>query len=86
MFGDRRLARNFGDEGGLAREQLIERFDDVDPAELRPRLAAAAGSGERADDAHAARRAGAAQGGDHVLRHAAAADEADRGHMSITAD
>ena len=53
MLGDRRLARNFGDEGGLAREQLVECFDDVDSAELRPRLAAATGSGERADDAHA---------------------------------
>ena len=77
MFCDCRLARDFGDEAGLAREQLIERFDDVDPAELRPRRVAATGSGERADDAHAARRAGAAHGGDHVLRHAAAADEAD---------
>jgi len=36
--------------------------------------------------ARASRRAGVAQGGDYVLRHAAAADEADRGHMSITAD
>ena len=86
MFGDRRLARNFGDQGGLAREQLVERFDDVDPAELRPRLIAATGSGERANDAHAICHVGVAQCGDDVLRHAAAADEADRGHMSITAD
>src|SRR5262245_36593363 len=78
--------RDFGNEGGFAREQLIEGLDDVDPAELRPRLAAATGSGERADDAHAIGRAGAAQRGEHVLRHAAAADEADRCHLSIIAD
>jgi len=83
MLGDRRLARDFGNERRFARDEIIERFDDVDPAELRPRLVAATGSGERADDAHAIC---AAQRRDDVLRHAAAADEADCGHLTITAD
>jgi len=86
MLGDRRLARDFGNERRFARDEIIERFDDVDPAELRPRLVAATGSGERADDAHAICHVGAAQCGDDVLRHAAAADEADCGHLTIIAD
>jgi len=80
------LARNFGDDGGFARDEIIERVDDIDPAQLRARWLGAAGPGERADDPRAVCRVGGAQRGDHVLRHAAAADEADRGHTSITAD
>ncbi len=84
MLRHRRLARNLGNNGRLARDQLIERFDDLQAVELRPCRLAATGPGQRTDDAHPACRVGGAQGGDHVLRHAAAPDQADRGHASIT--
>ena len=84
MLRHRFLARNFGNDSRLARDEVIERFDDVYPAELRPRSLAATGPGERAHDPHC--RVGGAQRGDHVLCHAATADQADCCHMSTTAD
>jgi hypothetical protein len=84
MLRHRRLARNFGNDSRLARDEVIERFDDVYPTELRSRSLAVTGPGERAHDPHC--RVGGAQRRDHVLRHAAAADEADCLHMWTTAD
>jgi hypothetical protein len=84
MVRHRPLTRNLGDNGRLARDQLIERLDDVHAVKFRPCRRAAPRLGQRTDDAYPARRIGRAQGGDHVLRHATAADQADRGHASIT--
>jgi hypothetical protein len=86
MLRHRRLTRNFGNDSRLAGDEFIERFEDVYPTELRPRSLAATWPGERAYDPHAAGRVGGAQRGNHVLRHAAAGDEAHCGHMSTTAD
>jgi hypothetical protein len=84
MLRHRRLASDFGNNGRLARDELIERLEDVHAVELRLCRFAATGPGQRPDDAHPACRVGGAQGGNHVLRHAAAADQADGGHVLIT--
>ncbi len=82
MLGHRSLACNFGNNSRLARDEVIDRLDDLDAATFFPRGLAAPYPGERADDA--ALRPGGAQSCHDVLRHAAAADKPDRGHGSIT--
>jgi len=85
MLRHRRLARNFGNNIWLARDELIERLHDVDAGKFCACDVAPPGSGERADDVHAAVCSGGAQRSDDVLRHAAAADKPDRCHRPITA-
>jgi hypothetical protein len=84
MLGHCGLARHFRHQHRAAREQIVERFDHVDPAEPRARRLAAAGSRECADDRHAVRRA-CMQRRQHVLRDPAASDEADRRHCKDAA-
>ena len=85
MLRHRRLARHFGNNIRLARNEIIERLDDVDAGKFCPRGLATPGPGERGNDPHAALRTSAAQRRHHVLCHAAAADEADCRHSSLTA-
>ena len=84
MLHHRRLARHFGNNIWLARNEIIECLDDVDAGKFCPRGIAAPGPGERADDPHTALRSGRAQRRHHILRHAAAADEADCGHRGFS--
>jgi len=51
------LARHFSDDFWPAREQRIQRFDDLDPAQLFTCRFASAGSRQRTDDLHGLVRA-----------------------------
>src|SRR5205809_6501053 len=64
-------------------ESVGDLVDDGSVKILR-RDIAAPGPGERADDPHTALRSGRAQRRHHILRHAAAADEADCGHRGFS--
>ena len=69
------LARDFGYDRRIAREEIGERFNNIDSQEAHCVLSRAPRPAQRADNFNTI--AGLAQRSDHVLRDAAMADQSD---------
>jgi hypothetical protein len=76
VIGHGALACHFRDEIGAVCEKVVQRFNNLDAGQPLTGNAAAAWTRERADDLDVVRHAVVAQRCEHILRNAAAADEA----------